>query len=328
MFAVETFDLTKDYDVGFFRQRMKRALERVNLRVATGEIFGLLGPNGAGKTTTLKILLRLVFPTAGTARILGRELDDIAMHARVGYLPENPYFYDHLTAEEFLNYAGELFGLPSSERRRRAGRLLERLGVAEARDIPLRKFSKGMLQRVGIAQALINDPQLVFLDEPMSGLDPLGRREVRDLILELKGEGKTVFFSTHILSDAEMLCDQVAILDRGRLQGCGKLREILALGVALTEMVLENPSPELLKELSAHARSLVRTGERVRLEVPQESDVAKLLALAIRHGAKIVSLNPVKMSLEDYFMAQTGATGDAAAGQEAASPSGTKPRQQ
>lgn len=327
MLAVETCDLTKDYYAGFFRRRPKRALDRLNLRVEAGEVFGLLGPNGAGKTTTLKILLRLVFPTAGTARVLGRGLDDVAMHARVGYLPESPYFYDHLTAEEFLNYAGELFGLPYSERRRRMDRLLERLGVAEARHLPLRKFSRGMLQRVGIAQALINDPQLVFLDEPMSGLDPLGRREVRDLILELKGEGKTVFFSTHILSDAEMLCDRVAILDRGQLQGCGELREILALGVALTEMVLENPGAELLKELSAHARSVVRTGERVRLEVPQESDVPKLLALAIRQGAKIVSLNPVKMSLEDYFLARTEATVDAVAGQQAVDLSGAKSRQ-
>jgi ABC-2 type transport system ATP-binding protein len=286
--------------------------------VEKGEVFGLLGPNGAGKTTTLKILLRLVFPTSGTARILGRTLDDIAMHARVGYLPENPYFYDHLTAQEFLNYVGEMFGLRSPERRGRIDRLLERLGLAECRHLPLRKFSKGMVQRVGLAQALINDPELIFLDEPMSGLDPLGRREVRDLILELKGGGKTVFFSTHILSDAEVLCDRVAILDRGRLQGCGELREILSLGVAVTEVVLENPRAELLKEVSPYTRSEVRTGHRVRLEVPAESDVARVLALAIRHAARIVSLNPVKTSLEDYFMAQTRATPNAAQPREAA----------
>jgi ABC-2 type transport system ATP-binding protein len=318
MLAVETFDLTKDYDVGFFRKRPRRALDGLNLHVEKGEIFGLLGPNGAGKTTTLKILLRLVFPTSGTARILGRTLDDIAMHARIGYLPENPYFYDHLTAQEFLNYAGEMFGLLSPERRGRIDRLLERLGLGESRHLPLRKFSKGMVQRVGLAQALINDPELIFLDEPMSGLDPLGRREVRDLILELKGEGKTVFFSTHILSDAEVLCDRVAILDRGRLQGCGELREILSLGVAVTEVVLENPRAELLKEVSPYARSVVRTGDRVRLEVAAESDVGRVLALAIRHTARIVSLNPVKMSLEDYFMAQTRATPNAAPPGEAA----------
>jgi ABC-2 type transport system ATP-binding protein len=318
MLAVETFDLTKDYDVGFFRKRPRRALDGLNLRVEKGEIFGLLGPNGAGKTTTLKILLRLVFPTSGTARVLGRTLDDVAMHARIGYLPENPYFYDHLTAQEFLNYAGEMFGLPSPERRARIDRLLERLGLGESRHLALRKFSKGMVQRVGLAQALINEPELIFLDEPMSGLDPLGRREVRDLILELKGEGKTVFFSTHILSDAEVLCDRVAILDRGRLQGCGELREILGLGVAVTEVVLENPRAELLKEVNPYTRSVVRTGHRVRLELPAESDIGRVLALAIRYGARIVSLNPVKMSLEDYFMAQTRATPDAAQPSQAA----------
>ena len=317
MLAVETSDLTKDYYVGFFRKRPRRALDGLNLRVERGEVFGLLGPNGAGKTTTLKILLRLVFPTSGTARILGRELDDVAMHARVGYLPENPYFYDHLTAQEFMNYAGELFGLRPAERQRRIDRLLKRLGLGASRDLPLRKFSKGMVQRVGIAQALINDPELVFLDEPMSGLDPLGRREVRDLILELKAEGKTIFFSTHILSDAEVLCDRVAILNRGRLHGCGELGEILSLGVAVTEVVLENPGEELLKELRLYTRSVVRTGEHVRLEVPAESDVARVLALVVRHTAKIVSVNPVKMSLEDYFMAQMGATPEAPPSREA-----------
>jgi ABC-2 type transport system ATP-binding protein len=177
-----------------------------------------------------------------------------------------------------------------------------------------------MVQRVGLAQALINDPELIFLDEPMSGLDPLGRREVRDLILELKGEGKTVFFSTHILSDAELLCDRVAILERGRLQGCGELREILSLGVAVTEVVLENPHAELLKELRPYTRSLVQTGHRVRLEVPAESDVGRVLALVVRHTAKIVSVNPVKMSLEDYFMAQMGATPNLPPSREAVNP--------
>jgi ABC-2 type transport system ATP-binding protein len=319
MLAVETHDLTKDYPVGFFRKRSKRALDGLSLRVEPGEVFGLLGPNGAGKSTTLKILLRLVFPTSGTAQILGRELHDVAMHARLGYLPENPYFYDHLSAGEFLNYAGELFGLEAAVRKQRVERLLERLGLAASRDVPLRKFSKGMVQRVGIAQALINDPELIFLDEPMSGLDPLGRREVRDLILELKAQGKTVFFSTHILTDAEMLCDRVAILNCGRLQGCGDLREILRLGVAATEVVLDNPPPTVLKELSPFARSVVWTGELARLEIPEEPDVARALNVALRLGVKIVSLNPVKMSLEDYFLARiedapgTGAPNDLAA---------------
>jgi ABC-2 type transport system ATP-binding protein len=226
------------------------------------------------------------------------------MHARVGYLPENPYFYDHLTAREFLNYVGELFGLPSVGRRRRVCQLLDRLGLADSANMPLRKFSKGMVQRVGIAQALVNDPELIFLDEPMSGLDPVGRREARDLILELKAEGKTVFFSTHILSDAEVLCDRVAILNRGRLQGCGELREILSLGVSATEVVLENPAPELLNELRSYSRAAIRTGNRVRIEIAEETELAGALAMILHRGTRVVSVNPVKMSLEDYFMAQ------------------------
>ena len=303
MLALETIKLTKDYKVGFWKTRSNRALDSLDLQVQTGEVFGLLGPNGAGKTTTLKILFRLVFPTSGTARILGRELDDSAVYQRIGYLPENPYFYDHLTPEELLNYAGRLFAIGKDDLRRRVNQLLERVGLTESRKVPLRKFSKGMVQRVGIAQALINDPDAVFLDEPMSGLDPLGRREVRDLVLQLREEKKTVFFSTHILADAEMLCDRVAILNRGRLQGCGELPEILRLGVSTTELVLEKPAEEILEVLRPYVVSVTRTGERVRLGIREETSIGKVLALALRHKAKIISLNPVKMSLEDYFLA-------------------------
>ena len=232
MLAIEIKGLTKDYKIGFWGTRSKRALDDLDLTVGSGEVFGLLGHNGAGKTTTLKLLFRLVFPTSGTVRILGQEFSDVAVHQRIGYLPENPYFYDHLTPEELLSYSGRLFGLGKDDLRRRVGALIERVGLVESRNVSIRKFSKGMVQRVGIAQALINDPDVVFLDEPMSGLDPLGRREVRDLVLQLREEKKTVFFSTHILSDAEVLCDRVAILNRGKLQGCGELREILRLGVS------------------------------------------------------------------------------------------------
>jgi ABC-2 type transport system ATP-binding protein len=302
--AIEILGLTKDYSTGFWRKRPKRVLHGLDLQVEMGEVFGLLGPNGAGKTTTLKILMRLIFPTAGKARLLGKPFDDFRAHAQVGYLPETPSFYDHLTAEEFLKYSAALVGLPDGEGQRRAWNLLERVGLKEAWDVPLRKFSKGMVQRLGVAQALINDPQLVILDEPMSGLDPLGRREARDLILELRERGKTVLFSTHILSDAETLCDRVAILNQGRLLGCGELVEILRMGVAATELLLETPSPALLHELSVHTRSIVRTGERVRIVLPEETDITAVLDLAARHAAKIVSLNPVKVSLEDYFMAR------------------------
>ncbi|HLY61397.1 MAG TPA: ABC transporter ATP-binding protein [Terriglobia bacterium] len=306
MLAIETKDLTKDYGVGFWKKRPRRVLDGLSIQVEKSEVFGLLGPNGAGKSTTLKILLRLIFPTSGSARILGKELDDTSAHARIGFLPENPSFYDNLTAEEFLNYAGELFSLPAAERRRRAARLLAQVGLEGARDVQVRKFSKGMVQRLGIAQALINDPELVFLDEPMSGLDPLGRREVRDLILDLKQEGKTVFFSTHILSDAEMLCDRVAILHLGRMQGCGELKEMLEMDVAKTEIMIQSPPPELLEGFKAHGGAWVRTGERVRVEIPSGSDVSAVLGMILQSGAEVVSVNAVKISLEDYFMEQVG----------------------
>jgi len=311
MLAIETIDLTKDYRFGFWRKHSKRALDSLNLQIEAGQVFGLLGPNGAGKTTTLTLLLRLIFPTRGTARILGTSFEDRAVRARLGYLPENPYLYDHLTPEELLNYVGELFGLPAALRRSRVGELIEQLGLAESRKVPLRKFSKGMVQRTAIAQALMNDPEVIFLDEPMSGLDPLGRREVRDLILGLKARGKTVFFSTHILSDAETLCDQVAILSRGRLQGCGDLHKILRLEVSSTEVLLEDPAPAAMAELQPHAASVVRTGDWVRLEIPEEHEVPKILEIALRHGVRVVSLSPVKMSLEDFFLAKVSASRDA-----------------
>ncbi|MGH9447333.1 MAG: ATP-binding cassette domain-containing protein, partial [Terriglobia bacterium] len=213
--------------------------------------------------------------------------------------------YDHLTAEEFMMFAAGLLSIPATEARRRTGRLLERAGLAGTRGLRLRKFSKGMVQRLGIAQALINDPDLVFLDEPMSGLDPVGRREVRNLILELRKEGKTIFFSTHILSDAETLCDRVAILDRGRLLGCGELEHILAMNVRTVEIVVERPSAQALEELKPYARAMVRTGDRVRIE-SDEKDAELLLGTALACGAHVHSFNPVKSSLEDYFMAQVG----------------------
>ena len=302
--AVEISELTKDYRVGFWRHRRKRALDGLTLGVERGEIFGLLGPNGAGKTTTLKLLLRLVFPTSGTARILGRSLNDRAVHARIGYLPENPSFYDYLTAREFLTYTAKLFGLSGAEQRRRVGALLDRAGLGDAADLALRKYSKGMIQRLGIAQAQVNDPELIILDEPMSGLDPLGRREVRDLILDLRRAGKTVFFSTHILSDAEALCDRVAILHRGRLHRVGRFEEILSAPATATELVLESPSPGVLDKLKPYIRSVVHTGDRVRLEIPAEHEIALVLEAALGAGARIASVNAVKGSLEDYFMAQ------------------------
>jgi ABC-2 type transport system ATP-binding protein len=304
MHAIEINGLTKEYRAGFLHTRRKRALNSLDLRIEQGEVFGLLGPNGAGKTTTLKILFRLIFPTSGNARIMGRGLDDTKMHQQVGYLPENPYFYDHLSAEELLHYSGRLFGLKTSELSMRVEELLERVGLEENRKVALRRLSKGMVQRAGIAQALINNPDVVFLDEPMSGLDPVGRREVRDLILQLRAEGKTVFFSTHILSDAEVLCDRVAILNAGQLLGCGELHQILKMENSLTELIIENPSPAVLEEIKTLVHSAVRTGDLVRLEIHDETSVDDVLSACLRAKLKIVSLNPVKMSLEDYFLSK------------------------
>src|SRR5579864_7105194 len=239
MAAIEILGLQKTYMVGFWRKRPKRALLPLNLTVEEGEIFGFLGPNGAGKTTTLKLLMGRVFPTSGTARILGREWTDPDIKAQIGFLPEQPYFYDYLTAHELLDYYGQLSGVPAKNRKHRIEEVLQRVGLADVKGVQLRKFSKGMLQRAGIAQAILHDPKVVFLDEPMSGLDPMGRREVRDLMEQLKREGKTVFFSTHILSDAEMLCDRVAVLVGGKLQGVGAPREMVDVAVHGMEILFE-----------------------------------------------------------------------------------------
>ena len=301
--ALETIELTKDYAVGFWRKRPRRVLDRLSLQVGVGEVFGFLGPNGAGKTTTLKLLLQLVFPTSGEARIFGRPAGDLAAKRRLGYLPEQPYFYDHLTAEELLTYYGGLFGIPSADRRRRVDALLDEVGIGKQRREPLRKFSKGMLQRVGIAQALINEPELVILDEPMSGLDPLGRRDVRALILRLRDRGCTVFFSSHVLSDAEALCSRVAILAKGRLVASGLLKEMLAFNVRGWELVVADMKDEALAKLGPRVKSAVAIGGgRFQLELPLETQPEQLLVDVVAAGGRLVSLNPIRETLEDLFV--------------------------
>jgi ABC-2 type transport system ATP-binding protein len=297
--AIEIIGLTKDYAVGFWSKRMRRSLDNLTLEVEDGEIFGFLGPNGAGKTTTLKLLTGLIFPTSGTARVRGRSIDDISMHRDIGYLPEQPYFYDYLTARELLDYYARFSTYSSHDRRERVSQLLERVGLASAADVQLRKYSKGMLQRAGIAQAILHEPQIVFLDEPMSGLDPVGRHEVRDLILELKKQGRTVFFSTHILSDAEMLCDRVAVLAAGKLQGVGAPGDIVSLEVQAMDILFElRPGQDLPPGI---APRITRIGARCHVEVAEDELYAVLDELR-RSEAHLLSVSPVRPTLEDYFL--------------------------
>jgi ABC-2 type transport system ATP-binding protein len=317
--AISIEELTKDYAIGFWRKRPYRALDRLSLAIEPGEVFGFLGPNGAGKTTTLKLLMQLIFPTSGRAEILGHPVGHVATRRRIGYLPENPYFYDYLTAEELLDYFAQLFDYSAADRKTRVAALLDRVGIGAERRLQLRKFSKGMVQRVGIAQALINDPEVVFLDEPMSGLDPLGRRDVRNLILQLRDEGRTVFFSSHILADAETLCSRVAVVAGGRLAAAGRLSDILAFEVRGWELVLANVSPAVLARLEPVAR---RTREispgRYSVELSLDHAPERVLADVSALGAQVVSLNPVRDTLEDFFVRRVAEAGSARTGQGAA----------
>jgi len=299
MAAIEILGLEKTYKVGFWRKRPKRALQPLHLTVEEGEIFGFLGPNGAGKTTTLKMLMGLVFPTAGTARILGRDWTDPEVKAQIGFLPEQPYFYDYLTAHELLDYYGQLSGVPGKDRKRRIEDVLQRVGLTDVKGVQLRKFSKGMLQRAGIAQAILHNPKLVFFDEPMSGLDPLGRREVRDLMEQLKQEGKTVFFSTHILSDAEALCDRVAIINKGELRGVGAVEDLTSTVQGKVEVIWQGTQvPASMKALGAECHV---TGDTVRAVLPENQQDAAIDALR-RERIRLIALTPLRTSLEAYFV--------------------------
>ena len=296
--AIELENLSMEYPSGFLNLKKKKSLEDLTMQVQKGEVFGFLGPNGAGKSTTIKLLMRLIFPTSGTARILGRSIDDVKMHQSIGYLPEQPYFYDYLTATELLDYFARFHGLTPTDRRQRVEKMLKKVGLETAGKIQLRKYSKGMLQRVGLAQAILHDPQVVVLDEPMSGLDPLGRREVRDIILELKREGRTVLFSTHILSDAEMLCDRVGVIVGGRLRGVGTPGEILGMKAEGMEILFELRGDSNASPLVSRA---TRTGERYRLQLPENELYATLEELKAA-GARVLSVTQIKPTLEDFFM--------------------------
>lgn len=301
MDAIEIAGLQKTYLTGFWRKRPKEALRPLQLTIPEGEVFGYLGPNGAGKTTTLKLLMGLVFPTAGYARILGRDWRDPKIKGQIGYLPEQPYFYDYLTASELLDYFAQLSGVPSGGRARRVAAMLERVGLPESRGVQLRKFSKGMLQRIGIAQAIIHEPKIVFLDEPMSGLDPIGRREVRDLIQSLKDDGKTVFFSTHILSDAEALCDRVAVINKGEVRGVGVVQELLSRFSGTVEIIWDGP----VHTLDGFAGQVHISAETARATLPQSELDAAIDKIRSARG-RLLSVTPVRASLEDFFLEKIG----------------------
>jgi len=297
--AIEIEGLTKDYPSGFLHLKRKGSLEGLNLQVETGEVFGFLGPNGAGKSTTIKLLVGLIFPTAGSARILGKPASAAGMHRSIGYLPEHPYFYDYLTATELLDYFARLQDVPSTGRRERVASLLKRVGLETVGKIQLRKFSKGMVQRVGLAQAILHEPQVVILDEPMSGLDPAGRREVRDIILELKREGRTVLFSTHVLSDAEMLCDRVGVIVGGKLRGVGAPDEIVGLKAQGMEILFDYAGSG--QPASPPLSQATRTGDRYRLQVPEEGLYRALEELKAAQ-ARILAVTQVRPTLEEYYL--------------------------
>jgi ABC-2 type transport system ATP-binding protein len=301
MAVIEIENLAKDFYSGFWVKHPIRALDNLSLQVHKGEVFGFLGPNGAGKSTTLKILMNLLRPTSGTARILGKSVESVSMHQAIGYLPENPYFYDYLTPEELLTYAGRLFGLRPPDLTRKVDALLQNVGLAGARKLQLRKFSKGMVQRIGVAQAIINDPEVVFLDEPMSGLDPLGRMDVRKIIISLKSRGVTVFFSSHILPDVEAICDRVAILNKGKLQQAGALDEILQMKIEGHEAILGRCPEDVLTAMKGCCDDMRPMGDRLHVRVRNQEQMQRLLSLASARGLELISLNPVRPSLEEYF---------------------------
>lgn len=307
--VVEIDNLTKDYKAGSLLTKTVRALDHLSLEIEEKEIFGLIGPNGAGKTTTLKLLLGLIFPTDGGARVLGRSIGDVPTKQHMGYLPEHPYFYDYLTGRELLDYFAQLFGMSRSDREERIDGLLSRVDLLDAADMQLRKYSKGMIQRLGVAQAILNQPRIVFLDEPMSGLDPMGRRDMTLLIQELRDDGVTVVFSSHILPDVESLCDRVAILNQGKLVREGRLTEILDVSIQAVEILVVDLPSELDKELEECSLRIRRMGRRFRLELADPQKVDEVLELLRSKNVKLISVNPVKQTLEEYFVRKVQAEG-------------------
>lgn len=316
MAIVRTVNLSKVYiknvlDVEYGRlkltlkNRKVPALNSLNLEIEEGETFGLLGPNGAGKTTTLKILMGLIFASSGEAFIMNKPLGDKNVKAQIGFLPENPYFYDYLKGWEFLDYYGQLYGIGRSLRRKKIPELLELVGLSNAANLPLKGYSKGMLQRIGVAQALINDPKIVFLDEPQSGLDPFGRKEIRDIIMALKEQKKTVFFSSHILADAEMICDRVAILSGGKMINIGGLSELLSAKINEYEILAQNISKEKLDAYQKSAKKVISQKDAVLIVVDKQELAEQIVKDLLNGAGKLISLTPRKETLEQFFIRQT-----------------------
>jgi len=302
--AIRTEGLTKIYK-GELGQKSIVGLEDLNLEVFEGEVFAFLGPNGAGKTTTIKLLTRLIYPTKGKVWILGRQNTTRLSMEKVGYLPEQPQLYGYLTGGEFLDFLSRIFGLDSEVRKRRTAELLDRVGLGRQKDLLIRNYSRGMMQRLGLAQALINDPSLLILDEPMASLDPIGRKDFRDLILELKRQGKTIFFSSHILSDAEMIADRVGILNHGRQVSVGRLGDLVSSQVTSVEVtfVLD---PTKLSQSDLGTKDVVVQAEKVLVHLREEEEVPDFLKRIERWGGRVVSVVPQRKSLEEVFMAEIG----------------------
>jgi len=298
---LEVSELHKVFRIGFFRKRVP-AVNGVSFSVRRGEIFGLLGPNGAGKTTTIKSILRLIFPTSGDVRIFGRSADDRRATERVGYMPENPYVYQYLRPAEFLDLCGRLVDIPRGERQARARAMIDKVGLRHAADRPIGKFSKGMMQRIGLAQALLHDPELLVLDEPMSGLDPIGRKEVRDLLLEQRARGKTLLFTSHILSDVEMLCDRVVIMRKGVITAEGKVHELLESAGRSVEIHLTEASSKLKDALIDKGTVVEEAEGRLTLRVEGEDTVREILRISNAAGARLEAMVPERQSLESLFL--------------------------
>jgi len=300
--VIRVESLTKDFVSGFLVKKI-RALDNLNLTINQGETFGFLGPNGAGKTTTIKLLLGLIKPTKGRAWVFGKLVNDVLIKRRIGFLPESPYFYEYLTAWEFLIFIGQLSGMKDALKER-VYNILKLVRLSEARDVQLKNFSRGMLQRIGIAQALVHNPDLTILDEPMGGLDPIGRKEVRDVIITLKEQGKTIFFSSHILPDVELICDRVGILIRGKLQSVGPLDQILSEEIESVEITAQNVPQSLLDKIKTLPTKVAFDRDRVLITIFDQSYTDDVIERLRANNVKLLSLIPRRKSLEDHFIAQ------------------------